>query len=419
MRILSIHLNCIILENTNDTSYQEIELEVNGTAAVVVPFENLLICKVPFDTIKTALETSSDLTVSLSATKRRSKPVVVSHTQHKTDLRETNTKLLPKFLLPLIAEKPIKKENEITLFETESFSKRIEQKNREFTQNEDKLEKLFQSFNDLHPGLNAIELDNKNDNEFLLNAFAFFRADFSLDIYRLKDFGDYWTNPKVFYYGIKIASSLLDDAAKKHVTITTFWERLYQLSNDFDDFLETTYFQKSLLLLLSTDVGVAYKITTINNLAKRGFKLSLPRDEIDQITPNEVQSFFQNQIGSNHDTLDIGANTDQLFIEYLCTRAYRKKIHFFRSLMKFVRSKHLTDLSDKFIDPETFLRWGMSSPYHLKRVRRILHTHSFRQWQAITQTQYVFSCTAVRNTYRQEQKWHSTPGLNTLITRKK
>ena len=226
---------------------------VNGTAAVVVPFENLLICKVPFDTIKTALETSSDLTVSLSANKRL-KPDRFSP-QHKTYLRK-QIQSLPKFLLPLIAEKPIKKENEITLFETESFSKRIEQKNREFTQNEDKLEKLFQSFNDLHPGLNAIELDNKNDNEFLLNAFAFFRADFSLDIYRLKDFGDYWTNPKVFYYGIKIASSLLDDAAKKHVTITTFWERLYQLSNDFDDFLETTYFQKSLLLLLSTDVGV-------------------------------------------------------------------------------------------------------------------------------------------------------------------
>ena len=291
MKIINIFINCVILKDVPSSTKFFVNDEECKYVLTKKRQYNLSdgFILIPYNFIKDIFDYGKSIELVSISNKKKSNPIIIEENAIVQFNKKIDKKFIPKIFSDLYENtETLKYENILHVDQDNNiFENQINFYKKKKISNDFKLEKTLNEFKSRHKFLNAIKLDNQNDKEFLLNAFKMFTFDLNFIFKVDKEFFDYYFNFKNIYYSIRILENCsFVSKTKIQNNIELIFDQCLIILKKFYDFIFTSYFQKSIILLLKLSTSENFSNRLIFKMYQLGLILILDKNFVS----NELQN---------------------------------------------------------------------------------------------------------------------------------
>ena len=356
MKIINVYINCFIIEGAakdasffvNNIAFEYIQVSSQDNEIGFIP--------VPYNFIEDCINNGKIIEFTCVNKGKKSKKIEFNKAKLLNIYNSLDQKLLPEIFKNLLDTQSISNqleysyENSLLYFERNqnTYLNSIEKKYTNLKKNSSDIDKVI--------------LDDVEDKVFVVEAFDFLSSNFSFRPPDHFQISNYFFNFKVLYYVLRILekTSLKDQLFRENI-INIFYF-VIEIINTHDDQIETSYFQKSYILLLKLAPNNYLRKLFLNEMVTRSLILVIDLPFVEKEIKKDLlvilrEKFIPLSWQNNINTL---YRLEQLLIKH--PKNYRTKYLY----NLFLQSKLSSLESSKYFkfleNPENYLRFSQNLP---------------------------------------------------------
>ena len=301
MKIVNIFINCIILKDVQENSNFYINGEKVRFNVTLEKINNLFdgFLPISFNVIEDCLLNNINIEVVCTVNKIKSKPIFLTKDKIISFIEKTDKKFIPKIITNLLK----KEENVINSLDNK-HSKNIDNLNQyasfrkdEFKKTNLTYRKKILEFTSNYSFLNSFKLDNPNDEKYFFHSSKLFNFNLNFFFKFNENNLSYWFNFKIIYYALRILEKA-NIISKKQMqeNVEKIFDETEKIIDKYNDFILTTYFQKSFILILKLSLSKIFINNVIFKMYEKGLSLIIKKEfietELDDETAFKIKSLF-------------------------------------------------------------------------------------------------------------------------------